>query len=55
MDNMVKIRGILNAIKMILLAHDQGQSYIKSKLHFFTSCMWCYDGIPVTKYVIMTS
>ena len=35
MDNMVKIRGILNATKMILLAHEQGQSYIKSKLYFF--------------------
>ena len=32
---MVKIRGILNATKMILLAHEQGQSYIKSKLYFF--------------------
>ena len=35
MVNMVKIRGILNATKMILLAHEQGQSYIKSKLYFF--------------------
>ena len=32
---MVKIRGILNARKMSVLAQDQGQRCIKSKLYFF--------------------
>ena len=32
---MVKIRGILNARKINVLAREKGQSYIKSKLQFF--------------------
>ena len=32
---MVKIRGILNARKINVLAREQGQSYIKSNLQFF--------------------
>ena len=32
---MVKIRGILNARTMNILAQDQGQRCIKSKLYFF--------------------
>ena len=50
---MVKIRGILNAKKMNVLAQEQGQSY---KINFFFHLVYVVLWhVFVTKYVIMTS